>query len=211
LGKDWTLPAVEFETAPLGPRETVLLVADEGRASATAEVARLVAEGKRVVAVDPLLWGESKIKVQDPDYTFPLFVACVGERPLGIQAAQLAAVARLLAAREPGKSIALVALGRRATAAALVAAAIEPEAIGSLELTGALASFKQLIEDNVAVEPQPELFAFGLLAEFDVRDLVALVAPRPVLFREATDRAAGELAPLAPWYALLGGTFRPLP
>jgi hypothetical protein len=37
------------------------------------------------------------------------------------------------------------------------------------------------------------------------------VAPRPVLFREATDRAAGELAPLEPWYALLGGTFRPLP
>lgn len=209
IGEDWTVPAVEITRVAANPKETVLFVADEGRASACDEVARLVAAGKRVVAVDPLLWGESKLKAQDPQYTYPLFVACVGERPLGIQAAQLGAVARLLS--KDAEPIELVARGRSASAAALVAAAIEPEAIGSVDLNDALASFKQLIEEDVAVETSPELFAFGLLAEFDVRELVALAAPRRVTFRDATDRASRELAPLQPWYALFGATFDPAP
>jgi hypothetical protein len=210
VGDSWTLPAVEIAGPAAESGQTVLLVADAGRGSAAGEVARLVAAGKRVVAVDPLLWGESKVKVQDPQYTFPLFVACVGERPLGIQAAQLAAVARLLG-KDAAGPIELVAIGRSASAAALVAAAIEPKAIGALELSGALLSFKQLIEEDVPVETSPELFAFGLLAEFDVRELVALAAPRPVVFRDAGDRAGAELAPLEPWYELFGATFRPGP
>ena len=77
-----------------GTKKTAILVADAGRGFMADEAARLLADGFRVIAVDPLLWGESKIKAQDPDYLFPLFLAAIGERPLGIQAAQLAAVAR---------------------------------------------------------------------------------------------------------------------
>ena len=211
IGQSWTVPAVEIVSGSAEPQETVLLAADEGRASASAEAAKLLAAGKRVVAVDPLLWGESKIAAQDPEYTFPLFVAAVGERPLGIQAAQLAAIARWLRTSNADKPIEMLAIGRRASAAVIVAAAIEPRAIGKVELVGALASFEQLIEEDIALEKLPELFAFGLLAEFDVPGIVALAAPRPITFRDASERARRELAPLEPWYALFGTKFHPAP
>jgi hypothetical protein len=56
----------------------------------------------------------------------------------------------------------------------------------------------------------PELFCFGLLEHFDVKQLVALAAPRPVVFRQASDRAGKELAGLKRWYGLFGVEFDPL-
>ncbi len=211
IGNDWTVPASEFVPTTKAYRGIVVLVSDGGRAGQAAEVERWLASGHRVIAVDLLLWGESKPTAQDPDYTYPLFMSAVGERPLGIQAAQLAAVARWAQTRGVPKPrpVRIVAVGPRASAAALVASALEPEAIAGVELSGALASFHQLIERNVAVEAMPELFAFGLLAEFDVRQLVALSAPRPVTFRDQDERTEQELAPLASWYELFGAKFKP--
>ena len=142
---------------------------------------------------------------------YPLLVAAMGERPLGIQAGQLAAVARwaqtLDLKRQGG--ITLVARGPRSSVAAPVAAAIEPGAIERLELSGAPATLCTLVEDDRTVETLPELFAFGLLAAFDVRELVALAAPRAVVFREPDERARRELAGLDAWYALFGARFEP--
>jgi hypothetical protein len=203
----WTVPTVELAPAAGEASGIVLLVADEGRSSAATEAARLVSAGKRVVAVDPFLFGESKIAAQDPEYTFPLFVQAVGQRPLGIQAAQLMALARWLS--DGDRPIELRAVGRRASGAALVAAALEPQMIGAVDLSGALSSFKQLIDEDIAVEKLPELFPFGLLAEFDVAEIAALVAPRPVAFHDHSERGRRELSPLRPWYALFGATFDP--
>ncbi len=141
-----------------------------------------------------------------PSYTYALFIAAVGERPLGIQAAQLAALARWARARDD-QPIEIVAIGPRAATAALVASAIEPQAIAGLELGDALASLKELIERNVAAEAMPELFAFGLLAECDIMQLVAMAAPRPVRFRDLSERASRRFDPLEAWYALFGATY----
>jgi hypothetical protein len=211
IADSWTVPAVEISTLSVRPKRTALVIADAGRASAAGEVARLVAVGYRVLAVDPLLWGESKAKGQDPDYLFPLFIAAVGERPLGIQAAQVAAIARFARTLQPDVPVTIVALGPRSSMAALVAAAIEPEAIGGAELSQSLSSLKDLIRQDKTVETLPELFAFGLLAEFDIRQIVALAAPRPITFRSPDDSARRELGSLASWYALLGKTFNPTP
>ncbi len=210
LGNDWTVPAVEIAHESAADSKTALLVGDAGRASLATEAERLASAGYRLLAIDPLLWGESKIKAQDPDYLYPLFIAAAGERPLGIQAAQLAAIARWTRGRQPKASVTIVAVGPRSCMAALVAAAVEPAAIAGLELSGCLASLKQLIEEDKTVESLPELFAFGLLAEFDIRTIVALAAPRPVIFREPDDRARRELSPLESWYALFGTTFNPV-
>ncbi len=208
IGGDWTVPAIAFTHTTKAANGPVLLVSDNGRTAHAAEVQRLLDAGHRVYAVDPLLWGESQIKAQDPGYLYSLFTAAVGQRTLGIQAGQLAAIARWASANDKRPAM-IVASGPRSSAAALVAAAIEPSAVGGVEVSDALASFHELIERNVAVETLPELFAFGLLAEFDVRDLVALAAPRPVKFRSAGDRARSELASLAAWYTLLGNSFDP--
>ncbi|HXT61071.1 MAG TPA: hypothetical protein VN699_20700 [Pirellulales bacterium] len=73
VGDAWSVPAVEF--SPADAKATVLLVADEGRASpaAVAEVERQLAARNRVVAVDPFYFGESKI--ESHGYLFALLVA----------------------------------------------------------------------------------------------------------------------------------------
>jgi hypothetical protein len=201
VGGVWTVPVTEFTAAAEETSGTVLLIADEGRAKQAAEVERLRKAGHRVVAVDPLLIGESAVKGSDPAYLYALFMQSVGERPLGVQAAQLTAIARWIAS-DAATPLTITAVGPRSSAAALVATAIEPGAIGATELSGGLASFHELLERNVAVEAMPELFAFSLLEEFDVRELVALAAPRPVGWREARERIDSELRPLAEWREL---------
>jgi len=206
MDDDWTLPGVELWAGR--PQATALLVADAGRASLAEEAGRLLAAGSRVVAIDPFYFGESKIC--ERDFLYALLVATVGDRPLGLQASQVAAVARWAAAKEAAGPVRLVAVGPRASTFALVAAALEPTAIGTVDLHQPLTSLKQVIEDNATAEQTPELFCFGLLEQFDIRQLAALVAPRPATFAGAGARAQADLAGLADWYRLLGCPFDPL-
>ncbi|MCS7305357.1 MAG: hypothetical protein NZ602_09665 [Thermoguttaceae bacterium] len=69
---------------------------------------------------------------------------------------------------------------------------------------------KEVLQKNWSVEQAPEMFCFGLLEEFDIRQLAALVAPRLVRFRQPSDRAKKELADLADWYRLLDAQCNPL-
>jgi hypothetical protein len=155
-----------------------------------------------VVAFDPFYYGESRIA--EKDFLFALLVAAVGERPLGIQAAQVAAIARWAGTAD------VVAVGPRASLVALAAAGLEPRAIARLELHKAYGSLAEILEQNLGVNQAPELFSFGLLEAFDVKQLVALAAPRPVSFAAPSDRARLELSGLKTFYASLGTDFDPL-
>ena len=176
MGGAWTVPAVELVKGT--PQKTAILVADGGRGSAAAEAVRLLDDGYRVVAVDPFYFGESRIAQRD--FLFALLVAAVGDRPLGLQASQVAAVARW-SRQQHGSPITVVALGPRSSLFSLVAAGLEEKAIGRLELHDSLKSLKEVIQQNWAVNQKPELFCFGLLEEFDVQQLTALASPRPVI------------------------------
>jgi hypothetical protein len=107
---------------------------------------------------------------------------------LGLQASQLAAVARWLQTERQAGPVGVVAVGPRSSTIALVAAALDENAIGRLELHGSLGSFKELLEQNRSFEQMPEMFCFGLLESFDIKQLANLAAPRPVQFIEGTPR-----------------------
>lgn len=208
LDEDWTVPAVELTGGNASPQGTTIIVADAGRASTTESVQRLLAENQRVLAVDPFYLGESKIRSRD--FLFALLVGSVGERPLGLQASQLAAIARWTKSRRPDQPVRLLAIGERISLAAMVATALETQAIDGAEVHGALGSLKQVIDKNYGINESPELFCFGLLEEFDIREIAALAAPRPLKFVDPSQRARQELAPLAAWYTGLGHDFDPL-
>jgi dienelactone hydrolase len=197
-----SVPATELSRGDA--RATTLLVADAGRKGQAAHVERLLAAGHRVVAVDPFYFGESR--PAHHDYLFALHIATIGDRALGVQASQLAAVARWAMRHKTGP-VTLAAVGPRSSVAALVAAGLEEQAIARIELTESLGSLKEVIEKNSTFDQSPELFCFGLLQDFDVRQLAALVAPRPVKFVQPSDRVKAEVEPLRAWYETLGARF----
>src|SRR5262249_42944343 len=91
LGGDfWSLPVGEIIRGE--PKGTTILIGDGGKTALAGEAERLLAAGHRVLAVDLFYFGECKIKQKD--WLFALLVATVGDRPLGIQAGELAALAR---------------------------------------------------------------------------------------------------------------------
>ena len=202
----WTIPAVELSHGE--PKATTILIADLGRKGARAAAEEVLARGHRVVAVDLFDVGESKIA--EKAYLWNLYVSTVGERPLGLQASQLTAVARWSASTSRGP-VTVLAIGPRSSTTALVATALETQAIGDLELREAPGSLKESIESATPFDKAPDRFCFGLLERFDLPQLVALAAPRKVLFAAPTLRARTELAPLKAWYATLGLEYQPAP
>ncbi|OHB81736.1 MAG: hypothetical protein A2W31_07135 [Planctomycetes bacterium RBG_16_64_10] len=178
----WHVPATVIE--PDQPHGTVLVLADAGRSKAAELMAKLVGQGQRVVAVDPFGLGESLPGVgpnRDRDgYLFALLIAALGDRPIGIQAAQVLAAARWSASHWENTPPRLVAVGPRTGTVALIAAALHPDAIQQIEIHGGLRSLKHVIDENWSASKTPELFCHGLLEQFDVDQLVALIAPRAV-------------------------------
>lgn len=165
----WTVPATEL--SPSSARGTTLLLADEGRATAGAEAQRLFGEGQRVVALDPWYFGESSLG--RIDFLYGLLVAGLGERPLGLQAGQVAAAARWLKARD-GAPVRIVARGPRTGLVAQVAAALERDAIAGVEVQGGWTTLREVLDRNISAREMPEMFTFGLLAEADLPQIEAL-------------------------------------
>jgi hypothetical protein len=175
IGGQWTVPAIELTPATPKGNGTVIVLADGGRVKAADEVTRLLKKGERVLAVDLFYFGESKIRLH-PDL-FAIAVSSIGERPLGIESSQLAAIARWVH-KKHGAPPRIVAIGPRSGLIALVAAALEATAVGELDLQRPLNGLKDVIEKNMTLEQAPELFCFGLLEHFDMPQLFALAGPR---------------------------------
>lgn len=220
MGDAWTVPAVELTRRADGDpqarskvRPTAILVADEGRTKAASTARQLLDAGYRVLAVDPFSLGESWVdKRTHParyrsEYT--ILVDAIGERPLGLQASQLAAVARWSRGEQPNSPVTLVGSGPRASLTALVAAALEEQAIAGVEIRESFGSLKEILENNWTASKTPEVFCFGLLESFDIKQLAALVAPRPVKIAAPSARAKAELGLLKTWYQRLGSEFDP--
>ena len=168
LGRDWTVPATVF--TPPEAKATTLLIADEGRAKQTAAVTQLMEDGNRVVALDPFFFGESKIKSRD--FLHVILMHAVGERALGVQAGQIAAIADW-AAEAYGEPVGLQSVGPRLSVAARLAA-VQTEAIQSVTLHDPMQSLKEVLTENRGANHLPEMMCFGLLEAFDLKQIEAL-------------------------------------
>lgn len=178
LSNTWTVPVVELSRGE--SQGTTVVLADTGRAAVADDIEKLLATGQRVLAVDPLFFGESKFASRD--WLWGLMLDTVGDRPLGVIASQVVAIARHAHDTDrSGRTVTLYSVGPRSSLFTLVAAVLEPQAIGAVTQRDAMSSLKQyVIEANRGVSEAAELFCFGLLAHFDVPQLQALVAPRKI-------------------------------
>ncbi len=173
LNSEWTVPATEL--VPDGNvKSTVILLADTGRGTAAETAQRLLQAGHRVLAIDPFYFGESTISKRD--FLYGLLVASVGERSLGIQAAQVAAVGNW-AKTEFNTDLQIQAIGQRTSLIGLVTAALNPNLFKSAKLNDGMSSLKDVITQDLNVSQAPELFTFGLLEAIDIPGLRSLALP----------------------------------
>ena len=175
VGDDWTLPGTVF--TPDAPMATTLLIADAGRKAQAERVESLLAKGRRVVAFDPFFFGESKIKSRD--FLHVILMHAAGERALGVQASQISAVAEW-AKKQYKQPVELMSAGPRLSVAARLAA-VQSNAISALKLHDPMKSLKEVIRENKGANHMPEMMCFGLLESFDLPQVEALIAPRPLV------------------------------
>ena len=168
----WSVAVTEI--APRRSRGLTVLVGDGGRANLSGPAQLAVAAGHRVAVADLLGSGEAAV-----DATRHMITSSTGERPLGILVGQLLALLDW-ARDQHGLAPHLEAHGPVSATAALIATALQPRAAASLVTGGSLDSLGRLIDWPLAYADVAPLFCFGLLAEFDVADFLALSAPLPV-------------------------------
>jgi dienelactone hydrolase len=170
LDRRWPLPAVLVR--PEAPAGATLLVGDGGR-PAPSELTSLAAElGHTVLAADLLGCGALR-----PEPRSSLLLNTVGRPLLGMQVAQLLALARWLRRYAGDRPLHLQAGGHAPGVAALLAAAHTPAAFATVAAPGLPRSLDALVELPVAFDSaDTALFCFGLRATLDLDDLPGLAA-----------------------------------
>ncbi|MCA9027090.1 MAG: hypothetical protein KDA86_17915 [Planctomycetaceae bacterium] len=173
----WSVPVVELSRGKA--TEAVILIAADSRASLTQAIEQQLSDGKRVLVPD--LWYCGECHPRERDYLFALILQTVGERPVGVQASQLAAIARWSREQFRGAAVSVHAHGTFMTQPALIAAALEPKAIKSTHLFEAQESLKQPIREDISFEKGVNQFTFGLLQHFDIPQIEALAPSHSIV------------------------------
>ena len=162
-------------SAPSGGPVTVVL-ADEGYKGSGEIVSERVNRGEQVLALD-LLFNGAMAPENPADWE--MLVATTGDRPLGLQAAQLLAVAAWLRTNGSG-SISVVTEGIRNQVIAVTSAALEPTAFARTESLQSMGSLDYLLKNSVPFRSAPELFCLDLYRHFDLDRLSLMAAPTDV-------------------------------
>jgi dienelactone hydrolase len=158
------------EAAPV----TVVLD-DQGREAAADVVSDRVNRGEQVLALDLMFTGNSW-KDTEP-FQFAQILDGFGDRPIGMEAAQLSRIARWARERAGVASVRLEVGGIRTQVAALVAAALDPALFSAIVVRNGMHSLSYVLELPVRFEQAPELFCLDLYKDFDIDRLEALAAP----------------------------------
>jgi hypothetical protein len=172
---------------------TTLLISDSGRASMWAEAANDVGRGQRVLVLDPLWFGENIPVAEDGVSGMTQMVNAVGARPLGLDAAQVAAVARWLqedsidGSRTPGARVMapkraaapvrVVTNGPRGETVAVVSAALVPELYSSVEARHGIASLADVFTHPLDIHEAQVMMCLDLYRYFDFNTLGLIAAP----------------------------------
>ncbi len=168
-----------------------VLIADGGRTQMINEAGNDVDRGQRVLVLEPLFFGENiPGTAQHPGLaTYGQMMNTVGERPVGLEAAQIAATMRWLQGNTidgtstPGASrpesgsaapVRVVTSGPRAETVAMVTAALEPDLFSEVSVRHGLTSLGQVFEQPPSYDEAPELMCLDFYKEFDFNILSAM-------------------------------------
>ena len=162
-----------------------ILLSDEGRAKAAPQASDRINRGEQVLAVDLILTGEAqplRRKTSD-SHRYAQLLATIGDRPLGIRASHLLALAKWLKEHHGAPEVRVEAQSFRSQVVALLGAALDPTAFSEVRVDNGIKSLGHLLAKPVPYEEAPELFCLGLFPEFDLERLIPLAEPVRVVQR----------------------------
>ncbi len=174
LRDGWELPCVT--TVPTHPESGMrrLIVTDEGQQGAEGLVEEALRDNERATMVELVMQGACGLGKAPHQWT--MMMASGGGRMLGLQVAQLAAVMH----HEGPARLGVAARGPVSSVIALMAASLCGRTVDEIILHRGLASLHRLIDEPGRYESLSPLFCFGLLAAFDIEDLITLARPARV-------------------------------
>ncbi len=146
----------EISAAPDAPATIVLN--DKGYKDSEKMVAERVNRGEQVLALDTVLNGATMPKQSD-GAVWPMMLAVNGDRPLGLEVAQLLATAAWLQKASGQQTIRLETAGIRSQMVGLIAAALEPKLFSSLSSDDVLHSLASCWMGRFFFAPHPICFA----------------------------------------------------
>ena len=179
LGETWTVPMVTFAPSTGEPRGDTLIVADLRQPETVERIREVLDREERALVTNILFTGECVSNEGRPNQ-YPMLIATLGHRPLGVQVAQLRSIIARHQDRHPGRPFRIVASGRLASFAVLVTAALQPGLASDLALYGLESSLKEFIEKQVNYNKAAPVFCFGFLDIADIPDLADLATPARV-------------------------------
>jgi catechol 2,3-dioxygenase-like lactoylglutathione lyase family enzyme len=156
-----------------------VILNDAGKKAAGAEVADRINRGEQVLALDLVFNGDAWGR-RSKAAAFTEILHGTGDRPIGLQAAQLIEVSRWARQRSGARNLRLEITGMRSQVAGLVAAALEPDLFAKVIVHEGISSLGFLLEKPVAFHEAPELFCLDLYKKFDVDRLALIAAPAEV-------------------------------
>jgi dienelactone hydrolase len=167
-----TAVRVRAITAPENA-QAVIVLSDAGKKSAADRVADHVNNGEQVLALDLAFHADASPPTREFEL-FPLLISSMGQRALGLEAAQLIAAARWMRELSGGKPIAVNSTGKRYQVIALIAAAIEPDLFRGVTVQDGMRSLQSLLDKPVRFQDAPDLFCLDLYKQFDIDRLAAM-------------------------------------
>jgi dienelactone hydrolase len=162
---------------PEKPPVTIVLN-DQGMKAAAVDVSDAVNRDEQVLSVDLLfaadVWKDGEAA------SYGQLIDSVGERTLGVEAAQLLDIVHWIRGRAGVPKVRLECRGIRSQVVALVAAALEPDLFSSIEVHEGMPSLNFLLAAPVTFQEAPDLFCLDLYKDFDLDRLAAMAAPAQV-------------------------------
>ncbi len=153
-----------------------VILNDLGYEAAGELISRHVNRGEEVLALDLIFNGFSRPQTPDPT-DWETLTASTGDRPLGLEVAQLLATAQWLRNGRPQRQVQVETEGIRSAVIAAVAAAIDPDAFSVITSNHTMRSLDYLLETHVAFRAAPDLFCLDLYKYFDIDRIKAMGAP----------------------------------
>jgi hypothetical protein len=173
----------EVSTEPDAP--LIILLNDGGKQAAASqrwdrvpEVGDRLDRQQQILAVDLVFTGDAAPDV--PISMFAQMIASEGERPLGLEAAQLISLANWAKVKWRPREVRIETTGLRSQVIALSAAALQPKLFSRLESWDGIHSLSYLLDKPVTYDAAPDLFCLDLYKDFDIDRLEALATPTAV-------------------------------